>query len=248
MRVVRNQIVAVIVLAFGFSAVGLTQSTSTQLKRNFVVVVHVKPDMVSEWMDLTKYQVIPALKKAGVKKRETWQTVIGNTDEYVLGTPMDKFADLDEQSPLVRALGADGAERLEAEVAKCLVSREAFISTPQPDLSSTPPGQTGHYQIFVLRNVTPGKIGEYENFLKTQVLPIYKKAGARMGVTRRGLGANNDFAIHFFLNDLADLDSESAPDRVLGAAGAATLHAAEDAIAPTTEMVVRRRVPELSYN
>ena len=47
-----------------------------------VTVVRIKPDMVDEWVDLQKNEVIPAQKKGGVKERTVMQTAIGNSFEY----------------------------------------------------------------------------------------------------------------------------------------------------------------------
>ena len=84
-----------VVLPLCLSSLCLAQSAPAPAVRNQVIIVHVKPDMVTEWTALQKNELMPALKKAGVKTRTTYQTVLGNSFEYVTVTPSAKFADLD---------------------------------------------------------------------------------------------------------------------------------------------------------
>ena len=49
-----------------------------------VLVVSVKPDMLHEWTDLVKNEVLPALKKAGIPSVTAMQTVFGNGNEFQL--------------------------------------------------------------------------------------------------------------------------------------------------------------------
>ncbi|MGO8943346.1 MAG: hypothetical protein ACLQJ7_06700, partial [Syntrophobacteraceae bacterium] len=101
-----------------------------------MVIVHVKPDMLNEWLDLEKNEVIPAQKKGGIASRTTYQTLRGNPFEYVMVTPFDKFAVFDGTSPQVKALGAEGAARLSAKLRKCEESVQVFVSSPLADLSN----------------------------------------------------------------------------------------------------------------
>lgn len=175
------------------SSLCLAQSAPEPAARNQVIVVHVKPYIVNEWTALQKNELMPALKKAGVKTRTMYQTVLGNSFEYVGVTPFAKFAELDGQGPL----GAEGAARLTAKLSKCLDSRQVFISNSLPELSYLPAGEMPPMSVFSRRRIAPGKVQEYQDFIKTEILPIYQKAKVPYTVTRRGLGANgSDFHVH----------------------------------------------------
>ena len=56
---------SIVVLATTLSTYCLAQTPTSGFAR--VTVTHVKPDMVNEWLDLQKNEVVPALKKAGVE-------------------------------------------------------------------------------------------------------------------------------------------------------------------------------------
>lgn len=250
MKVSRSLLTSVIavVLALTFSTLCLAQSAPATPAHNLVIIVHVKADMLNEWIDLQKNELIPAEKKGGVASRTTYQTLFGNSLEYVTVIPLEKYALLDGPTPQVRALGAPGAARLAAKLAKCVESRQLFMSIPLPELSNAPANELPPMGVFTRVRVAPGKAPDYQNFIKSEILPIYKKANVGSTVTRRGLGANaNDFVQVSWLSKAADLDAGSPILRALGPEGAAKLLARTAGMATLVEQVVRRRVPELSY-
>lgn len=235
-------------LALWFPALCLAQSAPATTAHSQVILVHVKPDMLNEWIDLQKNELIPALKKAGVKTRTAYRTMLGNSNEFLLVTPFDKYAEGDGPGPVVRALGAAGAARLTAKLSKCIESRQVFIANAQPELSNGPAGELPTMGVFTRRRVASGKMQEYQNFIKSEVLPIYKKADARYTVSRRGLGANsNDMVSITWINKAADLDAGSLVVRTLGPEGTAKLVAKGAGLATLIDTVVRQRVSELSF-
>src|SRR5215813_14665051 len=97
--------------------------------RSLVRITQVKPDMAGEWLALQKNEVNPALKKAGVASRTMLETVLGNPYEYVSIIPFGNYSELDADIPLVKALGKEGAARLQAKTRRCIVSQILFVST-----------------------------------------------------------------------------------------------------------------------
>ena len=235
-------------VALCFAGVILAQSGPPPAARSQVVLVHIKSDMLNEWMDLQKNELVPVQKKAGVATRTTYQTVFGNTNEFLIVTPLGKYAEFDGPSQLEHVLGAGGAARLAAKLQKCLESRQVFISNSMPELSSGPAGQLPALGVFTRVRVATGKLEDYEAFVKSEILPIYKKADVGLTVTRRGLGADSSDIVQVsWLTKMADIDGGSPITRALGPAGAAKLLAKTAGMATLVEQVVRRRVPDLSY-
>jgi hypothetical protein len=235
-------------VAVCFAGVVLAQSGPPLAAHSQVVLVHIKSDMLNEWLDLQKNELIPAQKKGGVATRITYQTVFGNTNEFLIVTPLGKYAEFDGPSYLDHALGAAGAGRLAAKLQKCVESRQVYISNALPELSSAAAGQFPALGVFTRVRVATGRLEDYEAFLKGEILPIYKKADVGLTVTRRGLGANaNDVIQISWLTKMADIDLGSPITRALGPAGAAKLLAKTAGMGTLVEQVVRRRVPDLSY-
>src|SRR5258708_27655748 len=166
---------SVAILTAGLSTLCLAQSVKSR-----VTITHVRPEMVNEWIDLQKNEVVPALKKAGVKSRTVYSSgLFGNSYEYVVVTPMEKFADFDAGNPLIKALGEAPAARLGEKLRRCTESAQSFMSTRLDDLSN-PSESTEPPRIItsVRLRIAPGKTQYFENIIKTDVLPVFKKAKA----------------------------------------------------------------------
>ena len=113
-------------LALAFNPLAPAQTAAPARSR--VTVTHVKPDMLSEWIDLQKNEVVPALKKSGEKTRTVYATsVFGNSYEYLLISPIVSMAQFDGQSPLVKALDQPGATRLNEKLRKCVESSNSYM-------------------------------------------------------------------------------------------------------------------------
>ena len=155
-----------------------------------VTSTHLKAEMVNEWVDLQKNEVVPALKKAGVKTRTVYVTALfGNAGEYNLIQPFEKYAEFDGPSPLVKALDAPGAARLGAKLAKCILSQNSYAITRLADISNvldTPPNVI----VTVRYRIAQGKMQEFRDLVKSDVLPVYKKAKVQLLVSQRGPGGN----------------------------------------------------------
>ncbi len=157
-----------------------------------VTVVRIKPDMITEWIDLQKNEVIPALKKGGVKERTVLQTAIGNSFEYTVLTPYPSFAALDSPPVQVQVLGAEAAARLASKVRKCVDVQRNYLINRVNDLA-IPQGDAVASRTIVLRP-PQGKIQDYLAYLRADVQPVMKKAKAAgqdrrvSGVDERGRG------------------------------------------------------------
>ncbi len=240
-----------VALALCFSTWCLAQSSAPAPSWTHVTVSKVKPDMLQEWTDLQKNEVNPALKKAGVPWRGVWQTaVFGDSYEWAAVTPIEKFAQYDEPSPLVKALGQEGFTRLITKIRKCISGSHSYAFRFRPDLSiqkemKEPP------QIAVVTSVrvTPGREPDFENFLKNDILPVLKKSdivGYFVHQTVFG-GDGTQWVGVTLYNKFADLDAGPPLVRVLGQEGANKLLAKAAGLVTSVERSVTRYNRDLSY-
>lgn len=219
--------------------------------RYHVTVVRVKPDMMTEWIDLQKNEVVPALKKAGVASRAAWATAVGNSFEYTISVPFEKFAAMDSPAPLVTALGAEAAARLNAKLRKCIETQRTYMANRVNDL--TIPAGDALVSRVVVRRVQQGKTQDYLTYYRTEVFPALKKAkeqgkiaGAQVSV--RGIGAqSNEIVTSEMYNKFADMDAGSPVLAVVGEAANTAINAKGTALATNVQTVVRRRVADLSF-
>lgn len=234
-----------LLLALGVST--LCHARADPMSR--VTITHVKPEMINEWRELWKAEV-PDLKKGGQKTRTVYQTYIfGNAYEYVSVSPIDNFADFDGQSPMTKALEPAALARHGEMARKCIESATSFMSTRREEISNLilndaiPP-----ILVSARYRIAPGKMQEYINLMKSDLLPVYKKAGVRMTVNRRGPGTNpNDVTVATFYKSFADWGGGPFLTKQLGAEAAAKINAKFAGVRTLIEVVARRRVDELSF-
>jgi hypothetical protein len=223
------------------------QTAAPQFAR--VTITHVKPDMLNEWLDLQKNEVVPALKKAGQTTRTVYHTsLFGNSYEYVLITPFQKYAEFDAGNPMIKALGETAAARLGDKLRKCTESSTSYSNTRLVDLSNVLDGPPPQMIVSARYRISPGKLADFENLVKSDILPLYKKAKVGLTVSQRGPGANpSDVTMSTAYSKFADLDGGPFVVKQLGQAAADRVNAKFVGIRTLIEVVVRTRVQDLSF-
>jgi len=213
----------------------------------------VKPDMLTEWLDIQKNEVVPALKKAGVKTRTVLRTILGNRSEYLSIQPLESYGNFDGPSPLVRALGPEAAARLTAKLSKCVVASRYYVINRVDDLSSMPE-TPAPVSVSLRFRIAPGRLQEYEALFKSDYLPLFKKAKAEgmirgFAYSRRSLGSTGAGEVTgtTYLGKFADLDKGPFTTQILGQEGARKLVAKFVGLSTSVDQVVRARVADLSY-
>jgi hypothetical protein len=217
--------------------------------RSVVTIVHIKPEMLNEWLDLQKNGVVPALKKHGMTTRTVYASgAFGVAFEYTIIQPLTKFADFDSPEVQAEALGSVADARLTERLRKCVVSANSFLRTVLPDLSN--PGENKNPPIvqFVRLRVAPGKMPEYESLFKAEALPALKKANSWVTVARRGLGTDgSDLTSETPIQKFADLDAPPPLLAALGREGTAKLMGRLNELATVVENTILVRQPDLSF-
>jgi len=220
-----------------------------------ISIVSVKPDMVTEWQDLQKNVVNPALKKAGIKERGIFETaVFGESFQYVVITPITSFAQYDEPMSLLRkTLGEDAYRDYVTKSRRCVNKVQTFADISRNDLSymGKTVSMTGPPKLAVVTalSIVPGRGAAFENLVKTEVLPVMKKAnvlGYFVSQTMFGGDAWGYTSVIFY-ESFAEIGKGSPFARVLGQAGAATLFAKLSGVIAHQERTIARFNPELSF-
>lgn len=227
-----------------------TQPTAEAPQWLHITVMRVKPELVTEFVDFQKNETIPALKKAGVTSRDVWVTgVFGESFEYVFVTPIEKFAQYDSPSPIVRALGEEGARAYGAKLRRFLTSQHSYAVRMRPDLSyqgkmTWPP----KLAVVSWNRVAPGRSMEYEAYIKNDVLPAMKKAEvAGFLVSQTTFGGNGNEYVSLVLRDnFAHLDKGPPAVQALGQEGANRLSQKTAGLVTNTERSIAHYNPDLS--
>ena len=220
-----------------------------------ITVVRVKPDMVADWQDLQKNVVNPALKKAGVKERNVFETaVFGPSYEYVVITPITSLAQYDEpMSPLRKTLGEDAYRDYVTKSRRCIVSSQTYAELARLDLSymGKMATMTGPPKLVVVNSlsIVPGKVAAFESLVKSDVLPVMKKADV-MGyfISQSMFGGDGyGFTSVVFYDSFAEIGKGSPFLRVLGQAGSANFFAKFAGVVAHQERMIARYNTDLSF-
>jgi len=240
---------AVAALAVSLSIPCLAQPAASGPTMSRVQLVHVKLDMLNDWTDLQKNEVVPALKKGGTRSRTVYQTNMGNGAEFLIVTPFNKFAEFDADGAQLKALGAAANGRLVEKLRKTTDNNSNWIITQLAALSTVNVNSLNAAKIVSVRlRLAPGKMDEFQNLFKAEMLPAYKKVKADVTVTVRSLGANpNDVTITSPIAKYADLDKGPPVVQALGPDGAAKLAQKFTGTGTIVEIVVRTRLADLSF-
>ena len=225
-----------------FMGLGLAQeSMSTQM-----TAIQVHPGMEIEFENFMKAEVIPALRKGGVKEMSGWKTaVFGEAGRYIFTSPIGSLAEFDNPNPLIKAVGQEGMPAIMAKTQKPVSGMRTFTMMDRPDLGITPPDRYVAKLGFQVRaTIAPGREVDYENVMKA-MMEVLKKTNAKGVLAGKvGLGGNpNEYHSVVLLDSFADMQKfaqafakEIAAARLPSVAG----------ILLNMEYAVYARIPELS--
>jgi hypothetical protein len=216
-----------------------------------VSVVQIKPEMINEWIDLNKTVVIPALKKAGLKQREAWQTAqFGQAFEYILVTPIDSFAQYDGEPLIRKGLGEEGYNAYLEKARRIVASVRTYAELVRPDLSHT--GKTNgppKFAVVTSVSIAPGRAQEFESLIRTEVVPAVKKTEiSGYFVSQTGFGGDvNLYTTVALYASFAEIGKGSYVVRGMGQAAYDRFIRKTTGIVVRLERIVARYNPELSF-
>lgn len=253
MRGTLQLLVCALIVAVSSHAGNLGAQAAAAVRTTHLLVTryNLKPDHVSQWLQLERDQVLPALKKAGVQHQAVYETVLGDTPEYTVVRTLAGFEEFDGPDPLVRALGAAGAGRLEDALAACTQSIHRSVENRQEEFFLDP--GTAQVQYASKYRALPGKSPAYMEFFRNEMMPVLRKAkdngtfaGIDVTVSAHG-GEWGLITLNMYYTSFAPLDGEPPVAKTLGPEGTRVLLAKGAGLITPLEWIVRKRLPELTY-
>jgi hypothetical protein len=101
--------------------------------------VEVKPDKIDAWVALMKSDVLPALRKAGVKNTGVASVRFGAPfGTFFISEPIDKPAELDNPSPLETGMRADNFRKFVQKASPLIDRMQSDTFRVRADLSYLP--------------------------------------------------------------------------------------------------------------
>ena len=104
-----------------------------------VLTIHLHPDKVDEYLALAKSELLPAVKKSGIKTYSVARTRYGGSRaEITTAMGIDSWADLDGTSPIAKAMGAEAYQKYLNKARPLMRDAEYNVYRYQPELSYRP--------------------------------------------------------------------------------------------------------------
>ncbi len=154
-----------------------------------VQVVEVRPDKVTDFVELYREEINPALRRGGVPWRSAWRAgEFGNEYERQFITPLSAFSDLDGGDALPRALSQGDYDRVLDTLRETTIARHSYAVRYRQDLSVESDDVSG-LSIARVTNVqiATGREGDFEAFLRDNVA-TFRDAGVVFGIYQRQFG------------------------------------------------------------
>jgi hypothetical protein len=211
-----------LLLVTSFALVGFAQGNADtsaaasqgQPQSYLMMALKIKPGMEADFDTFMKNELVPALKKGGVREFGVWKTALfGEPNSCVITLPVPSLAALDGPGPLVTALGQKGAAELQAKMMPLADAEHIILATMRYDISF---GGAADYVpklgLQVTMTIAPGRAADYEKNLKIATAIAAKIGVKGVWVASVGLGGNpNEYRILFLFDSFADLQQFSPP-------------------------------------
>src|SRR5262249_10956624 len=96
--------------------------------------LHITPGRNTEFENIVKTEILPAMKKADVHAYLVSRTVHGgDVNEYVSLTFMDSYADIGKESPIVRGMGQAAFNRFVTRLTGIVTHHERDVARYVPE-------------------------------------------------------------------------------------------------------------------
>jgi hypothetical protein len=100
----------------------------------------VRADMADQYMAAVKEDLLPAVRKSGLKVFVFSRARYGaTTNEFHISTDLGSWSDLDSTSPVVKAMGQENYNKFLAKIRPMTIESEWNIYRYEPDLSYIAP-------------------------------------------------------------------------------------------------------------
>ena len=214
-----------------------------------VTVSKIKPDMRLQYEGFQK-ELSAAYKKANVPYRVMYQNIFGDLSEYTSVYPIPDFANMDGDSPTVRALGNDRSAELIRKGSQYLNDVRRTVLVMRPDLSvmeKTP--RLLAYAVVSRLTLAVGKEHDFDQWMQSEFNPAMKTGGVTQIFTyQQVFGGSPDYVSITPLDKLAVIDAGHPAWKMEGGRAAADKMFARTAgIVTSGDTNIVRLRPDLGY-
>ena len=179
-------------LVMGLLALGTAPEARAQVGEVWyeVDIVQVKPDRIDDFNELYLDEINPALQRAGVPWRSSWETgAFGSLYERTFVHPLTGFSSLDTGGPMAQGFRSSRQlDRALSRLREYTDGRQSYavlyrgdLSVESDDVSGLPIARVTNLEI------APGQAPAFEAFLMNN-LENFRAAGVIFGIYHRQFG------------------------------------------------------------
>lgn len=192
-----------LLMAAAFASFGFAQTPVVY----HVMVLQTNPGMSHEWRQFYQTEITPVLKKAGVKEQTVAVTIYGDVRRYIIITPLESLAQLDEPSIFVKVLGAEAAGALTTKQSRYLAEWHQYLTMARPDLSIPATLKEPKLAVSLKFTVAPGRNAEYEKWVKENLVVTGKKADSKGVLAAKVIfgGDQNEYRAYVLADSYAEV-------------------------------------------
>jgi hypothetical protein len=246
LRFFGSAVLTTLTIAIPSISTGQTQ-TPPSPEWSVITTTQIKPEFRQEYEAVQK-EITAAYKKAGVPYRYVVQTLLGDIWEYTAIAPLGKLAEMDGPSPLVKAVGEAGSQRILRKVGGYVQSTRRVTALAMNDISIRTPGDPGEFAHITTMRIAAGKGPEFIAFMKDDYLPAMRKADvANLWLSQPIFGGDlNERVMVRVIHKIGELDEGPLTRKALGVEGAQKLSAKLARIVESTHFTVVHLRTDLS--
>lgn len=175
-----------------------------------VTTTHVKQGMMTEYREFLKNETLPAFKKAGGTRWSTYtHATFGKGNVVITLRVITSMKELDDTNFLTKALGEAGAQAWMQKRARMIEGTETYLTQSLTDLNiPRPTTDAPKLIVSTIATVAPGRTAEYESLLKSELIPILKKTGAKGFAVGRVLfgGDPNEYRSWIYADSFEEIE------------------------------------------
>lgn len=225
------------------------QTVAQEVERSWIQVrtVHVKPDLVGDFVELQK-ALVAAMKAADRPGRATWREVRGDLATFHFVQPITDLAEFDK--PFVPPMDDDDWEDWVAAILNTTDSSTLTILRRHQEWSIAPKeGAMPNLALLRTTTVMPDKMADYHVWLSEKLLPALIKGGASgINFNHVVFGANaNTWVTGSMMDNWAQLQRRRGSLSYMSDADYAKLMAPRADMVTATDMRILQFEPDLSF-
>lgn len=143
-----------------------------------IVSTKLQPGALAEYREM-QTPVNQALKKDGIPWRQVWSTAVFGDPMFVSAVPVEKMDRYETPNPVRKMMNDADYELYVKKMSRLVAESKSKLVVTRPDLGLSSGRSIPKHAVITTVVVAPGRHAEFESYVKSEVIPAWKKAGIK---------------------------------------------------------------------